>query len=166
MEKYDTIIGVDPGASGAIAVYINGKSVAHKTPVIKIGEGEDAEIDIVASIHAHLELLSMYNNGNPFCVIEKVGGRHGDAAFKAFNFGKTFGIMLACLTACHIPFEQVHPKTWQKYYGMKRDKGDSDTKWKNTLKAKAQDLYPAHTVTLWSADALLLMNYANKIYNK
>ena len=55
----------------------------------------------------------------------------------------------------------VPPQKWQKALGLGNRK-DHDKQWKNHLKAEAQRLYPNINVTLKTADALLLLEYARK----
>jgi hypothetical protein len=55
----------------------------------------------------------------------------------------------------------VRPQKWQGFLGLGKSEGDK-TKWKNKLKAKAQNLFPSLDVTLSTADALLLLEYGVK----
>lgn len=87
-----------------------------------------------------------------FAVIEKVTR----PAKLVGNAGEWRGL----LTALHIPFKEVTPQVWQKYFGVfpkeKRAR-------KNALKQKAQQLYPDLDVTLQTADALLIAEYAKEV---
>ena len=56
------------------------------------------------------------------------------------------------------PFEEVAPQVWQKVLGC-LSRGD-----KNVTKAKAQQLFPAIKVTHAIADALLLAEYARRVW--
>ena len=54
------------------------------------------------------------------------------------------------------------PAIWQKAHTC-GTKGDlTTTQWKNKLKARAAELFPAVDVTLWNADALLIYDAATR----
>lgn len=146
------IIGIDPGASGGIAVQLDGIADTHKMP--------QTERDV-------FDLLMSYRTDNTFAYLEKVGGfvRGNKAPGSAmFNFGKTYGALLMALTAATISFEEVMPNKWQKMLGIpKRKKEMSRTEWKNTLKRRAQQLFPQANVTLSTCDALLICEYGRRL---
>jgi hypothetical protein len=57
---------------------------------------------------------------------------------------------------------RVRPATWLKAHPL-GTKGDlTTTAWKNKLKARACELFPSVTVTLWNADALLILDAARR----
>lgn len=153
-------IGVDVGKAGGICIIdVNSGTIRalHKTPLDEDGEADS---------HKHLQLLSQYTDFLCVCAVEKVTGRYGDAAHSAFNFGMTAGKMHMALEACQIEFTLVHPKTWTKYHKISHEKDETNTQWKNRLKALAKSLYPHAEVTLWNADAILLAHYALMVLNK
>jgi hypothetical protein len=98
-----------------------------------------------------------------FAVIEKVHAMPGNGVSGMFKFGMSYGGLRMALIAAGIPFEEVQPRAWQKAMGIPpRSKTESGTQWKNRLKAKAQQLYPAEKVTLAVADALLIATYCQR----
>jgi hypothetical protein len=56
---------------------------------------------------------------------------------------------------------RVKPQAWQAAHslGKKKDHGKN---WKAHLRARAQELFPTQSVTLWSADALLIFDAATR----
>ena len=56
---------------------------------------------------------------------------------------------------------EVPPVRWQKWLGIGRCGGD-----KNKLKAEAQRRFPNDRVTLMTADALLILDYARAMENR
>lgn len=81
------------------------------------------------------------------------------------TFGQGYGELLGMLTAAYISTEEVLPKAWQKGVGMIRKKNESQPKWKERLRGRAQELYPS--LPIWTeprtkgkqlaiADALLI----------
>lgn len=155
--KYDIIIGVDVGKEGGVAV-IDGNKVliTHKTP---------------DTIQGHFDLIEtiLIGLGDRSCLvlIEQVTGRYGDSAHSAFAFGFNACKMHCAFTIAGLPFELVHPKTWLKTIGLKKAKGEDNTKWKNRLKDEVKRLYPSYagSVTLWNADAILIAEHGYKTQN-
>lgn len=97
--------------------------------------------------------------------IEQVGGYVGESqpGSRAFKFGMSYGGLRMALIAAYIPFEQVVPTVWQKALRIPaRKKTESKPRWKARLKAHAQQLFPRETVTLATADALLLAEYCRR----
>jgi hypothetical protein len=150
MQYKKIFIGIDPGISGGIAWY-----------------DEETQLSYVKKMPQNiLEFISFWQNfheihGNKqiFCLTEKVHSMPTNGAKSNFTFGYNLGVLHTCLTNFKIPFDFVTPQAWMKSFFMKKDKNETGTKWKNRLKQKAQQLYPDHKVTLWSADALLILEY-------
>lgn len=134
-------IGIDPGASGGIAVIENNSAVAYKMP--------DTEADIW-ELFASLRQMEC----SIFAVIELVHSMPAQGVKSVFTFGKSYGGLRMALIAAAIPFTEVTPQRWQKDMGC-LTKGD-----KNVSKAKAQQLYPSLKVTHATADSLLIATWA------
>jgi hypothetical protein len=157
-------IGVDPGASGGIAVvcdYLDVPPVLHAMPKTERDIWDIVGSSDVQDRSDHVELTC-------FAVIEKVGGfmpgSAGNIGSAMFKFGSSYGFLRGCLTAAGIPFDEVHPRTWQKALGViARSNGESKGQFKNRLKQKAQQLFPQVNVTLATCDALLLAEYCRRI---
>lgn len=176
-------IGIDPGASGGIAGILPKASECRGMP--------QTETDIWG-LFRYYQNWHVHNRYQIVAVIEKVGGfiqggedrQPGSAMFK---FGMSYGGLRMALIAAGIPFEEVAPRTWQKALGIapKRSHtgtkeviiskgkrkgqtktvkcgGESSGEFKNRLKAKAQQLFPQLTVTLATADSLLIAVYCQR----
>lgn len=147
MEKI--YLGIDPGASGGIAVLTNDHARCFPMP----GTARDL-----------WELLKP-DGGIGFAAIEKVGGYVGEKqpGSRMFEFGRNYGECLMALAAAGIPHEEVPPRRWQQALRIApRKKDESKTLWKNRLKARAQQLFPSVKVTLAVADALLIAEYCRR----
>ena len=71
------------------------------------------------------------------------------------------------LWALKVQLVMVRPAKWQQFFSLgKRSGCASDTEWKNKLKAEAQRRFPDLKVTLKTADALLICDYAWRQENK
>lgn len=144
-----TIIGIDPGANGAIAWIQDGKPCVEKMP--------DTLRDLWELIDSICGLTS--NHGYAPCIayIEAVHSSPQMGVRSAFSFGQGFGRLEMALTAAGIPFERVTPQKWQKALGCLSG-GD-----KNKTKAKAQELFPTMKCTHATSDALLIAEYGRRV---
>lgn len=135
-----TLAAIDPGKNGGLAVYIDGKLVLHNLP-------EDLA-----------ELRELLPPGCPV-ILEKVPAFTGRLipSSAAFKLGKSCGqIEGFCIGRQH-PLRLVSPQTWQAGLGVSK-LGN----WKSNLKAEANRRFPSidQRITLQTADALLLLDYA------
>lgn len=140
-----TFLGVDPGASGGIAViWSGGDGSAWNMP-----ETEDDIVELLLELQSANEL---------FAVIEKVHSMPKQGVASSFAFGVSYGGLRMALAALKIRREHVTPQKWQKELGC-LTKGD-----KNVSKRRAQELFPKIKVTHAIADALLIAEYARRTY--
>ena len=140
-----TILGIDPGQAGGIAVFDGESFIAHKMP--------PTERDL-------WELLAYHDEATAF--IEKVHAGPKMASSASFKFGRGCGLLHMALIAAGIRIEYVTPQKWQKHHGLivkGRGLGQDDTAKKNRNKAKAQELHPEMKITHAIADAILICEY-------
>ncbi len=135
------VIGIDPGASGGIAIIADGIAEAWKIP-----ETERDLYDILAGLPTESRAY-----------LEKVHAMPKQGVTSVFSFGRTYGFLRGCLISLQIPFEDVTPQRWQKHLGCMTG-GD-----KNVSKARAQQLFPYIRVTHALADALLIAEYGTQM---
>lgn len=98
--------------------------------------------------------------------IEEVGGYVGRAqpGSAMFKFGRHTGFVLGVLMALGFRVDTVRPQRWQKHLSLGSSREcASKTEWKNKLKAMAQRKFPEIEVTLATADALLILDYAETV---
>lgn len=150
--KIDVIIGIDPGKSGGIAIYVNSSKTMK---VVKMPDTTKKLSDYLNHVKE--------TYGTALCFIEKVSSWTTDKN----EGGKSFGIekMMAnytqlktVLTLCEIPFVQVHSRTWQGTLNLIK-KGESKKDRKNRYKLAASTHYPNLKATLWNADAVCVMHF-------
>lgn len=159
-------IGIDPGVSGGIAIIDKNKISALPMPI------SETDLWDIIKIYATPVVRHPSNNGyQAYAIMEKVAGMvHSSVGLpnlgsSMFSFGRSYGLCWMALIAAGIPFDLVHPRTWQKSYNISKDKGEAYNKWKGRLKGVAQRLFPRTKVTLATSDALLLAEYARRHYN-
>ena len=116
-----TIIGIDPGITGAIAVFVNGGALdVYDIPTMqrnKTGTAQMVNGPALANMlegrgieHAYLELVK----GMP----RIKGGGSSMGATSAFNFGRTFGALEQALASAKIPVTLVPPEVWKRRAGL------------------------------------------------
>ena len=114
-----TIIGVDPGQKGGIAVWENGliKSV-HEIPII--GKEYD-EYSLQAIFREIVEsCLTMRLIG----FLEKASAMPKQGVTSTFKFGMGYGLLRGMLSCNLIPYKLVTPQAWKKLIlaGIGKDK--------------------------------------------
>lgn len=147
-----TLLTIDPGKAGGMALARDGQYVdCWKMP--------DTEGDILELVQ---EIAGNHNTDGgpnpPVAYIESVHAMPKQGVTSTFTFGRGYGFLLGVLMAYGFRIETVTPQRWQKALAV--GKSGSKTEHKNKLKSIAQRLYPGVKVTLSTADALLLLDYA------
>jgi hypothetical protein len=144
-------IAIDPGVNGGIAWGATALSSCMGMP--------DSDTEIAEEI----SLLYSMRPGIK-CIIEDVPKFVGKALPGSTIFPLAFncGLVRGIAVSLRMPVILVRPQDWQKHFRL-GSKGDSTTtEHKNKLKAEAQRRYPHLKVTLKTADALLLLAYAQE----
>lgn len=151
------IIGIDPGANGAIcALYGLGNVYNTKMP--------DTPKDILLTLK-YLKDEAIKANESIVCYLEDVGhGMPGQSSSATAKFARHNGHVEMALIAEEIKTIKVTPQKWQRSYSntLGKSSGVEKNVWKNKLKALAQDLFPSIKITLWNADALLISEYGKR----
>lgn len=128
------ILGIDPGLSGALALYntATGSLVIDDMPTFSLTRGGKAKRDVNVS-----ELARIIDSGRPArAFLERVGAMPGQGVSSVFKFGEAFGIVRGCLA--FVPTELVAPTVWRKAVGIKTGAG------KDTSRARATALFPRY----------------------
>jgi hypothetical protein len=149
-----TIIAIDPGKQGGVAVWSRGKIHAHALP-----ESEAERLALLREIRDAATIEGL----EPVCVLEQVGGYvgRGQPGSAMFRFGEGFGFLKGTLQTLGIPLELVPPQRWQKWFGLgTASRCASPREWKNKLKDEAQRRFPHLKVTHAIGDALLILEWA------
>jgi hypothetical protein len=149
--RHVEFIGIDPGVGGGIAKITMDGIVRFACPT------PNAHSEI-------LQLLHREGDAPLFAALERVWSSPGWGHAGAFTFGVSYGALLMALTASRVPHINVIPRTWQKSFSISYPKGATATVKKNITKARAQELFPATRVTHAIADALLLAEYARRMF--
>jgi len=152
-------MGIDVGSNGSAALFTEDGSLK----VLRFGKCTDKDIwEWIRDCAFEYDCT---------CIIEKVwampatnpdGSKRTMGTQTMFEFGENNGMVKAFITAAGIPVDFKIPQTWQKFYGMKKDKGEDQAAYKRRLKMKAEELFPNFKFTLDNTDGVLIANYCRK----
>jgi len=162
------ILAIDPGASGGIAYLHSPLADAQAACMPRERAG-------IVSMFTHFATVK------PVVVMELVGGyvprfggedsdgeevkRGGQPGSHMFKFGRGFGFLEGLIAAYEITPKLYTPQTWQRGLGLEKRNGRSDSAWKGYLADVAREKFPHVKVTLKTADALLILDYAVRMSN-
>ena len=113
-----TILGIDPGMSGALAFYDEGELLIYDMPTFEItkGKGKRKRLDI------SLLIQILKSNEYDHAVIEKVSAQPTNGAAAAFTFGWGCGAVEALVQSQGQPFSYVTSMKWKKDTMTPKDK--------------------------------------------
>ena len=116
------VIGIDPGYSGAIAIWRPAARALHlyDMPTVPNSKGK-VELDL----HTLYDLLAPEDDGPHMAVVEQVGAMRGQGVVSMFRFGQGYGAIQMALAGHKIPTQFVTPSKWKAHFGLTRDKGVS-----------------------------------------
>jgi hypothetical protein len=148
-------IAIDPGVGGGIA-YVDTDGSVHALPMP----------GTVGDMRVQLEILCTADHTAPIVFLEELpkfaGKMSGSSMATMFrNYGRIEGL----LSSYRARIEYLPPKKWQTALGL-GDKKTHGNRWKAHLKGRAQALYPNLSVTLKTADALLILEAGLKMKTK
>lgn len=153
----DCVIGIDPGKQGGIAIYTK-------------EDGMVRTVRMPADTEDLAELMRYYvENFHPVAFLEKLNLHKDDARVPGKIFGiekliGNFNQLRVTMEVVGVPFCMVHPISWEYRLGL-REKGrrESKTERKRRYQSVAARMYPGNKVTLWNADALLIMTFGRAV---
>lgn len=129
------ILGIDPGLSGAFALYNpeDGEVITEPMPTLKAGSGSKRVVDDVALarwVDSWAEQIKM-------CYLEQVHAMPKQGVTSSFTFGMGYGIVKGIVAANMIPITLVRPAVWKKATGT--------PKVKDGALARATQVFPRHS---------------------
>jgi crossover junction endodeoxyribonuclease RuvC len=145
------ILGVDPGLTGALALYRAGTWMFMDMPIV--GDAKHHEIN-------GPELCKWLREQQPeHAYVEFAAARPGQGVSSMFRFGVTYGATKMALAASGVPYTIITPVRWKAGVGIP---AGSD---KEASRLRALQLFPDQAANLGRkkdharADALLLAHY-------
>ena len=148
-----TIIGIDPGASGALCFTNSEEKYIYTHKCHKLISGRRLTVSMA---------LNAYKSKEAIVYIEKVHAMPHDGRSSLFKFGVNYGVWLGILhTNPNVGrIIEVSPQKWMKFWenrlGEKLPRVKKDRK--NKLKEMAS-VFTDKPARLWDADAVLITMY-------
>ena len=120
--SFSRVIGIDPGASGAIALLVSGVLISvHDMPTVTVERNKAQKRQVCpAGLSLLMQQLSPHR-----ATVEKVGAMPGQGVSSMFSFGRSVGIIEGVLAAKQIPVTFTTPQAWQKLSGASKGKDGS-----------------------------------------
>jgi crossover junction endodeoxyribonuclease RuvC len=146
------ILGVDPGASGAISfLFPSNASVISVEDVPTVA----GEID-AATLADHIRQMAP-----DIAVIERVGAMPKQGVSSTFKFGMAYGVAQGVIATLKIPVYFVTPAKWKKHFALPADKEEARKRALQRWPARA-DLF-ARKKDHGRAEAALLALYGAEV---
>ena len=158
------IIGIDPGISGSICFFENGKILdVVEMPTMIDGKKNKRQVNGAQIFNEISKRISKIEKGNLRVVIEQVSAMPGQGVTSMFNFGQSFGILKGVCSAMQLPMYFVRPAKWKKYFGLINSEKDAS-------RTRAIEMFPYFSSNLSKkkdsnkADAILIASFYYETY--
>ena len=159
------IIGIDPGISGAICFFEDGKILdVIEMPSMAEGKKNKRQVNGAQIYNEIKKRVKIVQRGKICVVIEQVSAMPGQGVTSMFNFGQSFGVVKGICAAMQIPMHLVRPAKWKKYFNLLKTE-------KEASRTKAIEIFPqiAHMLSkkkdVNKADAILIASFFNNTYS-
>lgn len=153
---FDCVVGIDPGASGGVACYVDGRATAMKMP--KDLSRLKQYLEELAKMHTPLVVLEKLSVRPDDVRPDDKGGVYMAKMFRVQKMIANFEQLKAAIEYSGVPYVLAHPMKWQSALRL-RVPGEEKPARKRRYKDVAQALYPEVTATMYNCDALLLMHF-------
>ena len=113
------IIGIDPGISGSICFFEDGKILdVIDMPTMTDGKKNKRQVNGSQIYNEILKRIKKNDKQNVRVIIEQVSAMPGQGVTSMFNFGQSFGILKGICSAMQLPMYFVRPAKWKKYFNL------------------------------------------------
>ncbi len=158
------IIGIDPGISGSICFFQNGKILdVVEMPTMTEGKKNKKQVNGSQIYNEILKRIKKTENVDVRVVIEQVSAMPGQGVTSMFNFGQSFGILKGLCSAMQLPVYFVRPAKWKKYFNLINSQKDAS-------RTRAIEIFPYFSSELSKkkdsnkADAILIASFYYETY--
>ena len=120
------VIGIDPGISGSICFFQNGKILdVVEMPTMTEGKKNKKQVNGSQIYNEISKRINMADGQDIRIVIEQVSAMPGQGVTSMFNFGQSFGILKGICSAMQLPMYFVRPAKWKKYFNLINSEKDA-----------------------------------------
>ena len=160
------IIGIDPGISGSICFFKDGKILdVIEMPTMAEGKKNKRQVNGSQIYNEISKRLNKIESHQIKVIIEQVSAMPGQGVTSMFNFGQSFGILKGICSAMQLPMYFVRPAKWKKYYNLINSEKDAS-------RTRAIEIFPSFSSQLSKkkdsnkADAILIASFFYETYKK
>ena len=158
------IIGIDPGISGSICFFEDGKILdVVEMPTMTDGKKNKRQVNGAQIYNEISKRILKTEKKNLRVIIEHVSAMPGQGVTSMFNFGQSFGILKGICSAMQLPMYFVRPAKWKKYFGLINSEKDAS-------RTRAIEMFPYFSSQLSKkkdsnkADAILIASFYHETY--
>ena len=153
------IIGIDPGISGSICFFEDGKIIdVVEMPTMNEGKKNKRQVNGAQIYNEILKRINRNEKNNVRVIIEQVSAMPGQGVTSMFNFGQSFGILKGICSAMQLPMFFARPAKWKKYFNLINSEKDAS-------RTRAIEIFPYFSSHLSKkkdsnkADAILIASF-------
>ena len=158
------IIGIDPGISGSICFFQDGKiNDVVEMPTMTDGKKNKKQVNGSQIFNEISNRIKKIDKKDIKVVIEQVSAMPGQGVTSMFNFGQSFGILKGICSAMQLPMYFVRPAKWKKYFNLINSEKDAS-------RTRAIEVFPYFSSELSrkkdsnKADAILIASFYYETY--
>ena len=158
------IIGIDPGISGSICFFQDGKIIdVVEMPTMTEGKKNKKQVNGSQIFNEISEKINKLDKEEIKVIIEQVSAMPGQGVTSMFNFGQSFGILKGICSAMQLPMYFVRPAKWKKYFNLINSEKDAS-------RTRAIEVFPYFSGQLSrkkdsnKADAILIASFYYETY--
>ena len=160
------IIGIDPGISGSICFFEDGKILeVIEMPVMIDGKKNKKQVNGAQIYNEFSKRINKKKDDEVRVVIEQVSAMPGQGVTSMFNFGQSFGILKGICSAMQLPMFFIRPAKWKKYFNLINSQKDAS-------RTRAIEIFPYFSTQLSKkkdsnkADAILIASFYHETHQK
>ena len=160
------IIGIDPGISGSICFFEDGKIIdVVEMPTMTEGKKNKRQVNGSQIFNEISQRIHKSENHEIRVIIEQVSAMPGQGVTSMFNFGQSFGILKGICSSMQLPMYFVRPAKWKKYFNLINSQKDAS-------RTRAIEIFPYFSTQLSKkkdsnkADAILIASFYYETHQK
>ena len=158
------VIGIDPGISGSICFFQDGKIIdVVEMPTMIEGKKNKKQVNGSQIFNEISYRIKKIDKKDIKVVIEQVSAMPGQGVTSMFNFGQSFGILKGICSAMQLSMYFVRPAKWKKYFNLINSEKDAS-------RTRAIEVFPYFSSQLSrkkdsnKADAILIASFYYETY--
>ena len=158
------IIGIDPGISGSICFFEDGKILdVIDMPTMTEGKKNKRQVNGAQIYNEIQKRILKIEKQNIKVIIEQVSAMPGQGVTSMFNFGQSYGILKGMCSAMQLPMYFIRPAKWKKYFNLINSQKDAS-------RTRAIEIFPYFSPQLSKkkdsnkADAILIASFYYETY--